>query len=126
MAHPHSHLTHLHVSRPMDRGAMEGLPALSSELQDRMAEPRVDADTAVVVRRRRLPSRTTRISFEAAVGIALAGMLYFLLSGIGRAPTGSEQRCPAGTKHAVALATSCSLEEEDDLPAGALAGGRRD
>jgi hypothetical protein len=124
MPHSYPHLTHLHSSRPLDRGELEGLPALPASLRDEMSEPRIDADSLGGARRRRLPSRGVRLAIEAAVGIALAGILLSLFGSLGRPPEGSTLHCPPGTSAAVAAITGCAGQPDDEPLPGPEGGVR--
>ena len=107
--HHRSH--HLHPSRPLDRGELEGLPALPLTPRELEADE-IETEDPV------LPSapphirawpRYGRWLAEAGSFIALIGILFSLVTHTMRMPVEAGFSCPAGTSPAVRYATACRL-----------------
>ena len=113
----HRHPTHIHLSRPLDRGELEGLPALPLTVDE--VEPTEDGPDEVSaarnLRRPRQPwPRYGRWLAEAGSLIALVGLLFTLVTHTMRVPGEATILCPAGTSEAVRLATVCRPAEPGD------------
>jgi len=119
---PHHHRSpHLHPSRPLDRGELEGLPALpltADELEADEFEPEEFAPPPDRPRRRRTLPRYARWVAEAGSLIALIGILFSLVTHTLRVPGEAAFSCPSGTSPAVRYATACRLPDAGETEDG--------
>lgn len=117
--HHRSH--HLHPSRPLDRGELEGLPALPltpRELEaDEIEREELALPSAPPRRSLRWP-RYSRWMAEAGSFIALIGILFSLVTHTMRMPVEAGFSCPPGTSPAVRAATACRLLDESETEGG--------
>lgn len=117
--HHRSH--HIHPSRPLDRGELEGLPALPltpEELEADEIEQEELALPPIPPRARRVWPRYGRWLAEAGSLIALIGILFSLVSHALRVPGEAAFTCPAGTTQAVRYATACRLPDASETEDG--------
>jgi hypothetical protein len=107
--HHHHHSFHVHPNRPLDRGELEGLPALPF-IPD---EPDAADDDLPPAPRARPWSRYARWMAEAGTLVALLGILFSLVTHSVRVPGEAAFTCPPGTSQAVRLATACQVRDGD-------------